>query len=485
MAKVVEKVIWRPHPGPQTQFLSSMAREVLYGGSRGGGKTDCVLAGAVRFVHVKGYRALILRRTFPELREVMDRAQEHYPQLGGEWIASEKRWRWRNGTTVEFGYCESHADAMQYQGQEFHYIAFDEIGQLAEERTWLLLMTSLRRPPEGVVLMARATANPGGPGHGWLRKRFILPCPPDGKPVFDQQGNSRAFFQARVYDNPTLMLEDPDYVRMLESLPEVMRQQHLFGNWEVGTGLAFEALTETSHLVPKLSVPAPHWHLFGAFDWGFGHKWAFALMAMRPDGVVQVIDSVMGRRMVPEDIATRVQELLQGYGLGFNHLSYTVAGSDTKIQDGARGNWGPSVAEQFRGFGWVLINADQNRIAGYQNLLSYLHQRRVLFCDTAVNRKGIDQLMGLVVDPDSPNDVRKVDVDETTGEGGDDWYDMLRYGLMSRPLPKTLPEQPQDRINRLILARQQREDERTTTHYALPRPAHLPSANTTMREERV
>lgn len=479
------KVLWQPHPGPQTAFLTSPAREVLYGGSRGGGKTDCVLAAAVRFVHVPGYRALILRRTFPELREVMDRAQEMYPQLGGTWIASEKRWRWSSGATVEFGYCETHADAMQYQGQEFHFIAFDEIGQLPEERTWLFLMTNLRRPPEGVTLMARATANPGGPGHGWLRKRFILPCAPDGTPIYDEHGNTRAFFQARVYDNPTLMQEDPAYVKMLESLPEVMRQQFLFGNWEVGTGLAFEGLTETSHRVPKVKAPSGHWHLFGAFDWGFGHRWAFGLFAMRPDGVVMALDSVMGRRMVPEMIAERVQELLLAYGLGFKHLGYTVAGSDTKIRDGARGNWGPSVAEQFQAYGWHLINADQNRIAGYQNLLSYLHQRRVVFCDTAVNRIGVDQLMGLVVDPDSPNDVLKVDVNETTGEGGDDWYDMLRYALMSRPLPKTLPQQPQDRINRLILARQQRSDERATTHYALPRPPHLPSAAATMREERV
>lgn len=477
-----EKVIWSPHPGPQQAFLASQAREVLYGGARGGGKTDCVLASALRYVHVAGYRALILRRTFPELREVMDRAQAIYPQTGGSWIASEKRWRWGSGATVEFGYCETHADAMQYQGQEFHFIAFDEIGQMVEERTWLFLMTNLRRPPEGVVLMARATANPGGPGHGWLRKRFILPCPADGRAVWDAQGNSRAFFQARVYDNPTLMQEDPAYVKMLESLPGVMREQFLNGNWEVGTGLAFESLTETSHTEPGVSALGPHWRLFGAFDWGFGHRWAFLLFAMRSDGSLLVVDSVMGRRMVPEEIAQRVQALLGRYALRFQDLAYTVAGSDVKIQDRARGNWGPSVGEQFAGFGWYLINADQNRIAGYQNLLSYLHTRKLSFCSTSTNLKGIDQMMSMVVDPDSPNDILKTDVNEATGEGGDDWVDTLRYGAMSRPLPMMVPTSPKDRIDRLILARSQTEETPGRPHYDLPKP-HFLTSSLTMKEE--
>lgn len=428
-------VAWRPHPGAQTRFLANPAYEVLYGGARGGGKTDCLLYGALRQVYHPQYRALILRRTFPELREVMDRAHEGFKQVGGEWVASEKRWRFGSGATVEFGYCESFADAMQYQGQEFHYLAFDEIGQLPDERTWVFLMTNQRRRTKDLQVFARCSANPGGPGHGWLKRRFVTPCPWDGSAVFDEFGNTKAYVPATVYDNPTLIENDPQYVKKLEALPEVMRQQFLLGNWDAGTGLAFEGLTLTSHLARG---PMENPQFFGAFDWGYGHRWAFGLCAVLPGGKVRVVDSVMGRRHTPDMIVERVRELLDLHGLSFANLTHTVAGSDVKIRDEARGNYGPSVMEQFLAHGWVLMGADNSRVAGYQNLLMYLAQHRLEFADTAGNRIGIGQLMELATDPDFPNDVLKVDVDVDTGEGGDDWYDMLRYALMSRPIFRNL-----------------------------------------------
>jgi hypothetical protein len=369
----------------------------------------------------------------------MDRSQDGFRKLGAVWIASEKRWRFPSGATVEFGYCGTFEEAMQYQGQEFHYIGFDEIGQLPEERIWLFLMSNQRKNVPELQIMARASANPGGPGHGWLRRRFIVPCMPNGMAITDESGNTRAFVQARVYDNPTLLENDPAYVKYLESLPGVMRAQFLEGNWDVGTGLAFEGLTERSHTVPAVQALDPTWNYFGAFDWGYGHRWAFGLFGVAPTGVVVVMDSTGGRGMVPSEIVDRVASLLDAHHTGFSRLSYTVAGADVKIVDRARGNYGPSVLEQFIEHGWYgLMPADQNRPGGYANLLQHLHDRTLLFCETRANQEVLRQLMGLVVDPDAPNDVLKVDVDPVTGEGGDDWYDMLRYGMMSRPSPRRL-----------------------------------------------
>lgn len=423
--------VWTPHPGAQTNFLANPAYEVLYGGARGGGKTDCLLFGALRQVAHPQYRALILRRTFPELREVMDRAHEAFGRMGSEWVASEKRWRFPSGATVEFGYCESFADAMQYQGQEFHYLAFDEIGQLPDERTWVFLMTNQRRKTKELQVFARCSANPGGPGHGWLKRRFVTPCPWDGSAVYDEHGNTKAYVPATVYDNPTLIENDPEYVKKLEALPGVMREQFLLGNWDAGDGLAFAGLTEHSHRAVGPMVTPQY---FGAFDWGYGHKWAFVLFAVLPGGRVRVVDSVMGRRHTPDAIVERVRELLGQRNLGFSDLRYTVAGSDVKIKEEARGNYGPSVLEQFIVQGWPLMSADQSRVAGYQNALMYLGNKLVEFELTPGNRIGIGQLMELTTDPDFPNDVLKVDADPITGEGGDDWYDAWRYGLMSRPL---------------------------------------------------
>ena len=108
-----QTVLWAPHPGPQTAFLQSTAHEALYGGMAGGGKSDALLYGALRQVHHPKYRALILRRTFPELRGLMDRALTTFAQTRGRWHEQSKRWTWPSGATVEFGYCASYGDVMQ------------------------------------------------------------------------------------------------------------------------------------------------------------------------------------------------------------------------------------------------------------------------------------------------------------------------------------------------------------------------------------
>ena len=480
-----QRVLWKPHPGPQEVFLSSAADEVLYGGARGGGKTDCLLYGALRQVHKPAYRALILRRTFPELREVMDRAMGGFKALGGTWSASEKLWTFASGATVEFGFCERYADALQFQGHEFAFIGYDEIGNLSDERAWDFLLSCLRCTDPSIVKMARCSANPGGVAHGWLKRRFIASCPPDGTPVWTaftlpdgrEVWKTRAFVQARVFDNPTLMENDPSYVAQLMQLPEVMRKQHLDGDWEVGSGLAFETLGETTHLVPRAEVPG--WaNCFGAFDWGFGHKWSFAVAYQRPDGKLHVVDAASGRKMIPQRIVERVADVLESRGLTFQRLSYTVAGADVKIRDEARGSFGPSVMEQFGSEGWFLMNADQSRVAGYQNLLRYIESRQIEFEDTPGNRAVIATLREMVTDPDFPNDVLKVDADPLTGEGGDDAYDMLRYLAMSRPLASVMPASALDRRDRSTFERAPKTP--AFTGYAMPR---IGGAPTQMRTE--
>lgn len=414
--------------------------------------TDCLLYGALRQVDNPNYRALILRRTFPELREVMDRALGMFKQLGGEWVASEKRFKFPSGATIEFGYMETYADALQFQGQEFTYVGYDEIGNLRDERAWDFILSCVRSTDPTLVKMARCSANPGGVAHGWLKRRFIAQCPPDGTPIWfhftlpdgREVWRTRAFVQAKVFDNPTLAENDPGYVANLMQLPEVMRKQHLEGDWEVGSGLAFERLREESHLVPLQQVPG--WaSCFAAFDWGYGHKWAFSVAYLTPGGKLHVIDSASGRKQIPEAIVERVRDVLKARGLNFSRLAYTVAGSDVKIRDEARGSFGPSVMEQFGNHGWFLMNADNSRVAGYQNLLRYIEHGLIEWEDTPGNRAVIQTLRDMVLDPDFPSDVLKVDADPITGEGGDDAYDMTRYLCMSRPLASVEPVEQMSR----------------------------------------
>jgi hypothetical protein len=412
-------------------------------------------------VHFPDFRALFLRKTFPELREVMDRSHGTFKRLGAEWIASEKRWRFPSGAYYEFGYCESWADVQQYQGQQYQYIAFDELGLLPEERIWVFLMTRCRSTNPKINRFMRASANPGGAGHGWLKRRFISTCKPNGEIYFVPGTDpplTRAFVQSRVWDNPSIVENDPQYISILKALPPAMRAQLLEGDWNAGTGLAFERLTAATHMVEPFRVEG--WESpFAAIDWGYSHNYSVGIYLPKPGNRVYKVDTIISRRHNPEQIVERVRERLLSLGLDFYRLQYTVAGSDVKIVEKARGNTGPSVMEQFFNAGWPVIQADQSRISGYQNMLHYFDwdlptsenpYRPPLFqmMDTPGNRKCLDQLQEMVVDPDGPNDVLKVDADYLTGEGGDDCYDETRYALMSRPLLAKRPTEHYDRVHR-------------------------------------
>jgi hypothetical protein len=433
-------VLWQPHPGPQTTFLASTAYEVLYGGQVGGGKSDCLVNGSLRQIEHPHYKALILRRTFPELRELMDRALAIFPALGGNWNEQAKRYTWPSGAHTEFGYCEKYSDVLQFQGKQYTYIGFDELGQIAQERIWTYLMTRNRTAHPNLQLQMRASANPGGAGHHWLKRRFIDMCSPDGTPIQTAFG-TRAFVRATIYDNPTLVQNDPLYLERLKNLPELEYRWLALGDWTAGGGLAFPELgTKERYMVAPFQIPI-YWKLFGSFDWGYQHPFSFGIFAVDEDGTLYLVDSVHGRHLQPPEIAERVKRSLANQNLT-GRLRYVFAGHDCWVK--ARGDHIPTLAEEFLGEGFVFAKANIARVAGVQNMRRYLRpddrtdQPRFKLFDTPMNRRTFEVLEGRIADPEDVEDVLKTDADES-GVGGDDPYDMVRYGLAARPLKARLP----------------------------------------------
>lgn len=450
------EVLWQPHEGPQSVFLASDAYEALYGGAAGGGKSDALLFGALRQVDHPQYKALILRRTFPELRELMDRAHLVFRQIGGTWNEQAKRYTFASGATVEFGYCESYKDVLRYQGQQYTYIAFDELGQVPEERIWTYLMSRNRASAPGLVKQMRASANPGGPGHHWIKRRFISTCLPSGTTssvtMRDGSQTTRAFVQAFLSDNPTLTAADPTYGARLSQLPELEYRWLAQGDWDAGAGLGLTELTRAKHLIPQTQIPE-HWQVFGAFDWGYAHPFSFGLFAADEAGTVYLLDSASGRRLQPPEIAERITDCLAANQIDPSRLRFTVAGHDCWADVRARAENIPTIFEHFVRLGIPLVKANISRVSGVQNVRRYLawkqpdgtvFQPRFVIMKTTNNEKVFDCLESRVSDPDNPEDILKVDADES-GEGGDDAYDMVRYGLASRPIVakalKAVPEQ--------------------------------------------
>ena len=432
---------------------------MLYGGQAGGGKSDALLFGALRQIDHPDYKALILRRTFPELRELVDRSLAVFPETGATWNERDHRWAFPSGATYQFGYCGTYAEAMQYQGQQFTTIAFDELGQLPEERIWLFLMSRNRTASAGLVRMMRASANPGGPGHAWIKRRFVSRCPNDGRPVeiVPENGGAetttRAFVKATLRDNPTLMVADPGYEARLRMLPELEYRWLAMGDWDAGVGLGLADLSREKHLVYGLDHVPRHWTLFAAFDWGYHHPFYFGVFACDEGGTVYLLDAITGRHLQPPDIVFRVLDRLKALGLSASHLRYTAAGHDCWADHKARGEHVPTIAEHFATLGLPLVRANISRVAGVQNIRRYLNWKlrdqlgereippRFQICDTLTNRRVYDCLESRVSDPDDPEDILKTDADDR-GEGGDDAYDMVRYGLASRPLTPAMAAEP-------------------------------------------
>ena len=237
---------WKPTP-KQSEFLSAPEQEVLFGGGAGGGKTDALVVDALGAWQEAAlnprYRALIVRRTFPELRDVIDRSRVIYPVAvpGAIYNESAKEWRFPSGAKVVFGYAERDADRFQFQGQEYTYIGMEELTQWPTDRIYTYLWSRLRTSDPKLKCLFRATCNPGGVGHKWVQDRWeILP---DGKPtrfavrqtLEDDDGMThvrviwRRFIPSLVTDNPHLGL---DYRANLQQLSEVEQAALLRGRWD-------------------------------------------------------------------------------------------------------------------------------------------------------------------------------------------------------------------------------------------------------------
>jgi hypothetical protein len=264
-------VAFMPNEGPQTAFLAASEKDVLYGGAAGGGKSFAMLIDPLRSCHISEHRALILRRSMPELRELIDKSRELYPIAfkGAKFKEVEKLWQFPSGAKIEFGFLERDADVYRYQGQAYSWIGFDEITHLPTEFGWNYLASRLRTTNPELKTYLRCTANPGGVGAGWVKKRYVEPAD-ENKSFLGHDGLSRKFIPARLQDNPFLA-EDGEYERMLQSLPAIQRKQLLEGNWDISEGAAFAEFDPSIHVIPPFDLPS-WWERLKGIDYGYASE---------------------------------------------------------------------------------------------------------------------------------------------------------------------------------------------------------------------
>ncbi|MGH9929004.1 MAG: terminase large subunit domain-containing protein, partial [Pyrinomonadaceae bacterium] len=236
----------------QRDFLEVQCEEVLFGGAAGGGKSEALLMWLAEGVHVPSYSGIVFRRTYAQLEKsnesLVAKSQRMYRGLGGEYNASGHFWRFPSGARIEFGHLQHATSIYDYQGPAFHRCAFDELTQFTEDQ-YLFMFSRQRATTDFPLPMGtRATANPGGSGHGWVKRRFIsqealsgirgLDYREPSKPgLMFRIGDDRVFVPSRLADNPHLKFNE--YVANLRKLNPIECERLLNGDWSIAEGLIF------------------------------------------------------------------------------------------------------------------------------------------------------------------------------------------------------------------------------------------------------
>jgi predicted phage terminase large subunit-like protein len=313
--RLTEYIPHRPTPKQQA-FLLLQDTEVLFGGAAGGGKSDALLMAALQYADIPGYAALLLRRTYGDLKlpgALLDRAAEWLMPTRARWVASEMSWIFPGGGSITFGHLSRENDKYRYQSAEFQFVGFDELTQFTESQ-YTFLFSRLRRTTamQAVPLRMRAASNPGGIGHAWVKSRFI-PDPETGElPVDAETGAVRRYIPARLEDNP--YLEHTTYLASLSKLDPVTRAQYRAGDWEahrVGGFFDRDKLPIRDRVPKDMGGrPLRYWDLASTPesadasdpDWTVGVK-----MQKDADGGLGILD-VQRERMAPGDVKRLVKQ---------------------------------------------------------------------------------------------------------------------------------------------------------------------------------
>ena len=445
-----KSIVTLGHPSEkQILFLEARTKHIGFGGARGGGKSWAVRDKAKRLcLRYAGIKILIVRRTLPELlnNHIMP-LLDSLPSSVAEYNKSEKLFRFVNGSTIKFGYCNADGDLDGYQGAEYDIIFLDEATQLRE--MWIRKIVACLRGVNAFPKRVYYTCNPGGVSHAYFKRLFI-----DRRYEAGENPDDYTFIQSLVTDNEALMAAQPDYVKQLEALPEKLRDAWLYGRWDVFDGQFFEdfrvspdpelcrlaGITEKealaqrrfTHVIEPFEIPRG-WNIVRSYDFGYNKPFSLGYWAVDYDGVLYRILDVYGCTRTPDEGVRKTPDEQFRY---FSQLErehpllkgrrITDGVADPAIWDRSRGE---SIADTAARYGIYFTPGDNERVAGWMQV-----HYRFQFDENGYpgmyvfnTCKAAIRTIPLMTYSDScPEDL------DTRGE--DHLPDEMRYMCMSRPI---------------------------------------------------
>lgn len=451
-----------PQEGRQRALIECPIKDIFFGGARGGGKTYGMLLDWLDHALTYGRDAIgvFFRKIFKNLEEVIAEAHKIFPHFGGKWEKSSATYVFRTGPAagarLKFRHLANAADAEAYQGHAYTWVCFEEMTQWATPDPINLLRGTLRSAA-GVPCVFRATGNPGGAGHNWVKAHYISPAPKGFQVLTDpENGEQRVFIPSRLEDNRILMENDPSYEAKLRRVGSAaLVKAWRWGNWDIVAGGYFDDVWSERCILKPFQLPGT-WIRRRSFDWGHAKPGSLGLWAIT-DGTQPVpqvgnplpyfppgsfirfgewyIAAKDEKGLIKPNVGLRLSNTVMGAGIAerchMHNWSGDVADPSIFNKDG-----GESIYEQLqkgaKGRGHVLAwtGADNSRIPGWQKMRSAIEAAAT----------GDRENAGLWVTEPCTEFIRTVPVlqasktipDDVDSEGEDHVGDEARYLIMSR-----------------------------------------------------
>ena len=474
----MNNVIWKPQP-KQVRFMQRTEYEVLYGGAAGGGKSDSLLVEALRQVDIPHYRGIIFRKTYPQLSELIDRSQTLYSLAfpKARYNDSKHFWKFPSGAKIYFGAMQHSKDKTNYQGKRYDFIGFDELTHFTwEEYSYMFSRNRPSKNPKSnrkTICYIRATTNPGGIGHGWVKQRFIDAAEP-GKTIVEEMEivlpdggkktvrRDRVFIPATIFDNQALLEENPGYLGSLALLPEKERNALLYGDWDTFEGQYFtefrtepdaamckkagitveqaKAQNRFTHVIDPLDLESGSrrgWTIMRGYDFGYNKPFSVGWYAVDDDSVVFRMMELYGCTAIPNTGIkwTPEQQFQEIQRIESEHPwlrgKNIIGVADPAIWDKSRGI---SIADTAAKYGVYFSPGDHERIPGWMQChyrLQFDERGYPRFYVFRNCKHFIRTIPLMMYDQNKPEDLDS-DLEDHIA---DEW----RYINMSRPIKPIMP----------------------------------------------
>ena len=354
--------------------LQDTHRNVGYGGARGGGKSWMVRTKAILLsCRWAGIKILIMRQTYPELEQNHIRQlRKIIPRSLATYNKTEKRFTFKNGSTIDFQYCKNDGDLDRMQGSEYDVIFIDEATNFSEYQ--LKAIAACCRGVNNFPKRIYYTCNPGGQGHGYIKRIFI-----DRKYNTGENPDDYSFTQALVQDNVALMESDPEYIKNLEALPPKLKRAWLEGAWDVFEGQFFEEFVDDpehyedrqwTHVIEPFDIPAG-WKIYRSYDFGYSKPFSCAWWAVDYEGVLYRILELYGCTGMPnEGVKWSPSKQFEEIRKVEQQHPYLKGRRIRGVADPAiwASDTGESVADVAAKYGIFFDKGDNQRIAGWMQM---------------------------------------------------------------------------------------------------------------------